>query len=401
MTRIVPMLLVAALWAAPFAVAAQTARDDSFRSFLEGLWPQAKARGVTQATFDLAFNGLRPDPEVMALTRREPEYGKPVGEYLASSVSPARISGGLQKQAQWARTLADVEQAFGVDPSILLAIWGMETGYGGFQGGKDVIRSLATLAHARYRDDFFRSELLSALLILQQGHIARDRMVGSWAGAMGQPQFIPSSFMTWAVDFSGDGRRDIWTNVPDVLASIANYFRKNGWQPGLPWGFEVVVPRNFDFRQSRGSFRDWTALGFQRADGGALPDRHDAYLLFPSGARGPAFLVTENFVAIKRYNNSDVYALAVGHLADRLHGGRPIAGRWPDSDPQLSRADRMRIQRKLAELGYKVSDFHGRIDFDQRDAIRDLQAKAGMRPDGHPGPEFLERLLPRNNARNP
>lgn len=401
MIRIVSMLLAAALWAAPSGAAAQTREDSGFGAFVENLWPQAKAKGVTRATFELAFRGMQPDPEVIALTRREPEYGKPVGEYLASMASGARISGGLQKRAQWARTLADVEQAFGVEPSILLAIWGMETGYGGVQGGKDVIRSLATLAHARYRDDFFRGELLAALLILQQGHVARERMVGSWAGAMGQPQFIPSSFMTWAVDFSGDGRRDIWTNVPDVLGSIANYFRKNGWQPGLPWGFEVVVPQNFDFRRSRGSFPDWAASGFKRADGGALPSNGDAYLLFPSGARGPAFLVTENFVVIKRYNNSDVYALAVGHLADRLRGGRPIAGRWPDNDPQLSRADRMRIQRKLAELGYKVGDFHGRIDFDQRDAIRELQAKAGLRADGHPGPEFLDRLLPRSNARNP
>ena len=344
---------------------------------------------------------MRPDPDVIALTRREPEYGKPVGEYLASSVSPSRISVGLQKQGQWAKTLADVERAYGVDPSVILAIWGMETGYGGASGGKDVIRSLATLAHARYRDDFFRGELLSALQILQEGHIARDRMVGSWAGAMGQPQFIPTSFMTWAVDFSGDGRRDIWTSVPDVLGSIANYFRKNGWQPDMPWGYEVVLPAGFDLRKSRGTFAEWAALGFRRADGGALPDRHDAYLLFPSGVRGPAFLVTDNFVAIKKYNNSDVYALAVGHLADRLRGGRAFAGRWPETDPQLSRADRMRIQRKLSELGYKVNDFYGRFDFDQRDAIRELQIKAGVPADGHAGPEFLDRLLPRSNARNP
>lgn len=401
MIRIVSMLLAAILWAAPFGAAAQGREDSGFRNFIEGLWPQAKAKGVSRETFELAFRGLQPDPDVMALTRREPEYGKPVGEYLASSVSASRISVGLQKQAQWANTLSEVGRTYGVDPAIILAIWGMETGYGGGQGGKDVIRSLATLAHARYRDDFFRGELLSALLILQQGHIARDRMVGSWAGAMGQPQFIPSSFITWAVDFSGDGRRDIWNNVPDVIGSIANYFRQNGWKQDLPWGFEVAVPRDFDFRRSRGTFPEWAALGFRRADGSALPDRHEAYLLFPSGARGPAFLVTENFVAIKRYNISDVYALAVGHLADRLRGGRPLVGRWPDNDPQLSRAERVRIQRKLAELGYKVNDFYGRIDFDQRDAIRELQAKFGLRADGHPGPEFVDRLFPRSNARNP
>jgi membrane-bound lytic murein transglycosylase B len=209
---------------------------------------------------------------------------------------------------------------------------------------------------------------------------------------MGQPQFMPSSFYEYAVDFTGDGRRDIWTSVPDVLASIANYLAHSGWQRGLPWGFEVALPQGFDYRRSRGTFIEWTKLGLRRADGGALPDAGDAFLLFPSGAAGPAFLVTANFNVIKLYNNSDVYALAVGHLADRMQGDAPFRTTWPNDDPQLSRDTRMALQRKLASLGYPVKDFAGRLDFDQRDAIRELQAKYGMVPDGHPTPALLARL---------
>jgi hypothetical protein len=209
---------------------------------------------------------------------------------------------------------------------------------------------------------------------------------------MGQPQFMPSSFYTYAVDFTGDGRRDIWTSVPDVLASIANYMARSGWRRGLPWGYEVVLPRGFDHRKSRAAFAGWAQLGVRRAGGGALPRDGDGFLLFPSGATGPAFLVTENFNVIKRYNNSDVYALAVGHLADRMHGGAPLRAAWPKDDPQLSRAARMALQHKLAELGYPVHDFAGRLDFDQRDAIRALQAKFGMVPDGQPTPALMARL---------
>jgi membrane-bound lytic murein transglycosylase B len=274
----------------------------------------------------------------------------------------------------------------------VLALWGTESSFGSAQDRWDVIRSLATLAQARYRDPYFREELLVALRILQEGHIARDKMLGSWAGAMGQPQFMPSSFYQYAVDFTGDGRRDIWTSVPDVLASIANYLARSGWLAGQPWGFEVVLPQGFDYRASRGSYAEWTQRGVRRADGGALPREGDGFLLFPSGAAGPAFLVGANFSVIKLYNNSDVYALAVAHLADRMHGAAPFRAAWPKNDPQLSRDARKALQRKMASLGYPVHDFAGRLDFDQRDAVRDLQARFGMAPDGQPTPALLERL---------
>lgn len=383
-------LLAGALACAPLTLSAQDV-PASFDAFVKELWPDAQRRGVTRATFDAAFKGLTPDARVMALTKRQPEYGKPAGEYVAGMVSKDRIEHGRQKIAEHADALASIEQKYGVDRAVLIAIWGVETAYGRFTNRWDVIRSLATLAQARFRDPYFRNELLAALSILEADHIAREKMTGSWAGAMGHPQFMPSSFLDYAVDFSGDGKRDIWTNIPDVLASIGNYLQK-GWLRGLPASVEVVVPAGFDLMKSRGSFGEWTRLGLKRADGKTLPDQGDAILFYPSGAAGPAFLVTENFNVIKRYNNSDVYALAVAHLADRMRGGAPIRAAWPRDDRQLTREERIALQRKLAERGHKVRNVTGHFDFDLRDAIRIEQEKAGLTPDGHPSAALLERL---------
>jgi len=364
----------------------------NFKDFLEQLWRDAKAQGITRATFDLAFAGVTPDPRVIATTKRQPEYLKPAGAYVNSIASPGRAAIGLRKEKEWTKTFDAIEKEFGVERWIILAIWGMETSYGGIKDRWDVIRSLATLAHAQYRHPYFRNELLTVLKIVQDGHVSRQNMLGSWAGAMGQTQFMPSNFMEYAIDFTGDGRRDIWTNVSDVLASTANYFRKEGWTPDMPWGFEVVVPKGFDYRRSRGTFSEWAKLGVWRADGGAYPATGDAILFFPTGAPGPAFLITENFVVIKRYNNSDVYALAIGHLADRMRGGGPIRASWPEQATQPSREERIALQKKLAELGYQVRNFTGHLDFDLRDNIRDMQVKFGMLPDGHPSQAFLQTL---------
>ncbi len=394
MRRFFLVFALSLAFAANGAATAEEAKQD-FQAFVAGLWPEAAARGVSRATFDAAFKGLAPDPQVIAATQRQPEYIRPVGAYIASLVSEGRIAAGRKRTAPFAETLAAVEEKFGVDRFLLLAIWGIESNYGSEPSGRDIIRSLATLAHARYRDDFFRGELVAALVILQRGDIARDKMLGSWAGAMGQPQFIPSSFLRYAVDFSGDGHADIWTNVLDVLASIANYFRESGWTAGLPWGFEVAIPAGFDYRKSRAPFADWSGLGVKRADGGALPGAGEAILLFASGYKGPAFLVTKNFEAVKRYNNSDAYALAAVHLADRLRGGDPIRARWPDDDKPLSREERVELQRALAALGYKVNNFQGQIDFDLRDNVREIQASAGMVPDGNPDAALLAVLRAR------
>jgi hypothetical protein len=227
---------------------------------------------------------------------------------------------------------------------------------------------------------------------MQDGHFARDKMVSSWAGAMGQTQFMPTNFVDYAIDFSGDGKADIWTNVPDVLGSTANYLHKGHWRHGLPWGFEVTVPDGFDYMHSRDTFTGWQKLGLRRADGKPFPPAGNGIVFFPSGAKGPAFMVTENFDVLKEYNNSDAYAIAVGHLADRINGGQLIKTAWPKDDHPLSRDARVALQKKLSALGYKVNEFDGHVDFDLRDNIRAEQAKLGMLPDGNPTPLFLEKL---------
>ncbi len=383
--RLIVVTIALALGCLP-AHAAQT-----FAQFAATLWPDAQAKGITRATFETALRGVTPDKRVIAATRRQPEYGKPFGAYVDAVASRGRIVRGQRKLKEWAKTFAQVEKKFSVDRYTVTALWGIETDYGAERDRWDVFRSLATLAFVGYRDPYFRNELLVAMKIMQDGRIPRGRMVSSWAGAMGQTQFMPSNVIDYAIDFSGDGQSDIWTNVPDVLGSTANYLHKQHWQPGLPWGFEVVVPQGFDMMRSHASFAEWRALRLRRADGRRFP-AGNGILFFPAGARGPAFIVTPNYAVLKEYNNSDAYAVGVGHLADRLRGGAPIHAKWPADDRPLSRPARIALQKKLAALGYAVHDFEGHIDFDLRDNIRAEQKKFGMVPDGNPTAALLERL---------
>ena len=390
LTRISTILgIVLGLACAP--AQAQDAKH-SFDAFKAALWPDAQAKGVTRATFDLAFKGVTPNPRVIAATKRQPEYGKPVGAYVNDLASHSRIQNGERKAKDWAKTLDAVEKKFGVERWVLIALWGVESDYGAEKDHWDVFRSLATLAYVRYRDLYFRNELIVAMRVMQDGHYARERMVSSWAGAMGQSQFMPSNIANYAVPFSGNGPADLWTNVPDVLASTANYLAKEHWIRGLPWGFEVMVPKGFDCRQSRGTFAQWAERGLRRADGKAFPPDGNGILFFPSGAAGPAFIATDNYPVLKEYNNSDAYVIAVGHLADRMSGGPPIKAKWPADDHPISRDARVALQKKLSALGYKVNEFDGHIDFDLRDNIRDQQVKLGMVPDGDPTAEFIRRL---------
>ena len=375
-----------------FLAVPASAQEQSVSTFLADLWTDAQAKGISRTTFDTAMKGFTPDQRVIAATRRQPEYGKPVGDYVNAIVSKRRIADAQLKGREWAKTFDAVEKKFEVERWVLLALWGMESDFGSEKDRWDVFRSLASLAYVKYRDPYFRNELMVAMRIMQDNRIAREKMVSSWAGAMGQTQFMPSNFVDYAIDFSGDGRADIWGNVPDVLASTANYLRKWKWNPTLPWGFEVLVPNGFDYMRSRASFAEWSALGVRRADGKAFPSSGQGILFFPSGAGGPGFIVTENFNVLKEYNNSDAYALAVGHLADRIHGGDLIKTPWPKDDRQLSRDARVALQKKLAALGYKVNEFEAHIDFDLRDNIRAEQKKLGMVPDGAPTPALLEKL---------
>jgi membrane-bound lytic murein transglycosylase B len=385
-------LILLTVLALSLAMPAQAQEDKSWRAFLDQLWIDAKAKDIKRVTFDMAFADVTPDPRVMPITRRQPEYIKPAGAYVNSIASAGRASAGLRKEKEWSKTFDGIDKQYGVERWVILAIWGMETSFGADKDKWDVVRSLATLAYNKYRDPYFRNELLVSLKILQDGHVARKAYLGSWAGAMGQTQFMPTNFMDYAVDFSGDGRKDIWNNVPDVLASTANYFKKEGWTPGLPWGFEVSVPKGFDYKQSRGSFAEWKERGVKRTDGKPFPASGDGILFFPSGAIGPAFLITQNFNVIKTFNNSDVYALAIGILADRMQGSGVVHAKWPEQATQPSREDRIALQKKLASLGYKVRNVTGHMDFDLRDSIRAEQVKFGMVPDGHPSQEFLQKL---------
>jgi lytic murein transglycosylase len=366
--------------------------QDTFDAFVKQAWPDAQAQGITRATFDTAMRGVTPDQRVVAATQRQPEYGKPVGDYVNGIVSPGRIGRGQAKEREWRKTLDKVEQRFQVERWVLVALWAIESDYGAAKDKWDIFRSLATLGYVKYRHPYFREQLFVAMKIMQDNKFPREKMVSSWAGAMGQTQFMPHNVVDYAIDFSGDGKVDLWENVPDILGSTGNYLRKGNWKHGLPWGFEVRVPRGFDYMQSRGSFTEWTQRGVRRADGKTFPASGSGILFFPSGYKGPGFIVTDNFDVLKEYNNSDAYAIAVGHLADRLQGGPRIAANWPADDRPLSRPARIALQKKFAALGYKVNEFEGHVDFDLRDNIRSEQKKLGMVPDGNPTSLLLEKL---------
>ena len=369
-------------------------RGLDFDQFIAELWKDAQKKGISRGTFNSAFQGVTPDPRVIATTKRQPEYAKPAGAYVASIASALNVKTGLRKEQEWRTTFDAVEKKYRVERWTILAIWGMETSYGALKDKWDGIRSLATLAFAKYRDPYFRDELLVALKIIQDGHIAREKFATSWAGAMGQTQFMPTNFVDYAVDFSGDGKRDIWTNIPDVLASTANYFMKaaGGWKWGVPWGFEVIVPKDFDLMKSRATFAEWSKLGVRRADGKSFPSSGDGVLFFPTGVPGPAFIVTPNYEVIKDYNDSDVYALAIGHLSDLMQGGGPIRTPWPAHGTQLPRDDRIALQKRLAALGYDQKRFSAHLDFKMRDFVRAEQKKYGLVTDGHPNATLLDRM---------
>ncbi len=370
---------------------------DALGAFMLRLWPDARAHGVSRSIFDRAMRGLAPDTDIIALLDNQPEHSKTAAEYLAQVVSQARVETGQRKAAELASSLEHIERAYGVDRYIVLAVWGIETSFGASTGSRSVIRSLATLAVAdRRRPQYWRKELLTALVILQRGDITPDRMTGSWAGAMGHTQFMPSSFMAHAVDFDGDGRRNIWTSIPDALASTANYLKHAGWVAGEAWGYEAVPPDDFDFAHATpGGARtlfDWLGLGMSPPPGRKfLPSRGRLQVMLPAGARGPAFLVTRNFRALMRYNNSVSYALAVGHLADRIAGDAPLAAQWP-SDRALTFAEKEELQHLLQSKGHDIGTIDGRIGTQTRDAIRAFQRSRGLPEDGHPGPSLLENL---------
>ena len=380
------------------AAAMPEAMRERLAAFIAEIWPDAQRRGVSRQLFERAFAGLEPEPEIFELLANQPELVAAPWDYLARLASERRIETGRAKLAEHADLLSRIEAHFGVDRHVVLAIWGIESNFGAAQGSRHVVRSLATLAVGEpRRAPFWRAELIAALAILERGDIPLERMTGSWAGAMGHTQFMPTSYLAHAVDFDGDGRRDIWDSVPDALASTAGYLRSSGWTAGEVWGIEVVLPAGFDFAMARPGtalpLSQWLAAGIAPPAGGTLPSSPSAFsLLLPAGARGPAFLVSPAFRAILRYNNAVPYALAVGHLADRIRGAGPLAGLWPHDDPPLNRERREELQRRLAALGFDVGPVDGVIGNGTRAAIRAFQARSGMAEDGWAGEQLLQRL---------
>jgi lytic murein transglycosylase len=368
-----------------------------FGNCIAGLWPDAARRGITRADFERFTTGLTPDLHIMDLLDAQPEFTKSPWDYLDILVSDDRIARGRELLAQYAPTFAAVERRYGVDRSIIAAIWGAESNYGTLGGDRPVIRSTATLACVGRRRDYFRDEFLSALEILQHGDIASNRLVGSWAGAFGPTQFMPSSFQRYAVDFDGDGRRDVVDSIPDVIASTANNLKMDGWVSGQTWGYEVVLPANFDYlladRSKQMTVRQWEGLGVRRAGAAAFPHGDDrAYLLMPAGARGPAFLMLQNFRVIMKYNPAEAYALAIGHLADRLRGGGPFVQDWPRDERVLTLDERYELQQLLARRGFEVGEPDGMFGPRTRVALRNFQASIGQIPDGFASSEVLDRL---------
>lgn len=371
------------------------AAEAGFARWVEGFRPRALRAGITPATFDRAFRSVRYDPEVIRRDRTQAEFTRAIWEYLDSAVSETRIANGRRSLSEQARSLQAIEARYGVEKEVVAAIWGLESSYGSFRGNTHVLSALATLAYDGRRGAFFEQELIAALRILQAGDVTPEAMRGSWAGAMGHTQFIPSSYLAYAVDFRGDGRRDIWSDDPtDALASTAAYLARHGWTPGQPWGLEVRLPPGLPaaLAGERRSIAEWRRAGLTRIDGRPLPDHGPAALFLPAGMRGPAFLTFDNFRVIKRYNNADSYALAIGHLSDRLRGAGPIVAPWPRGDRPLSREEREELQRLLTQRGFDTGGIDGRIGPGTLAAVRAYQSAVGLPPDGYVSLELLQRL---------
>lgn len=386
------VLGVSVLMSAPHAKAAVD--GETVASFISRLWPEAKARGVTREMFDRAFSEFSPDPTLGKLNAKQPEFERPLGAYVEERVTASRIETGRKKAIELAALLRSIEGRFGVDSKVVLAIWGMETAYGASKGNRSIVRSLATLAmtDAR-RAPFWRRELISALMLAQERGLAPEALVGSWAGAMGHTQFIPSTYARFAVDFDRDGQRDLAGSVADALASTANYLAKSGWVAGVPWGFEVKLPQRFDYGWSAPgrtrTLAEWLAAGVKPGPAvGHVTLGSELQLVMPVGAGGPTFLVTQNFKAILRYNQSVAYALSVGHLADRIAGGAAFQTPWP-TEPPLSRTEREELQGLLAARsagGGKAAPP------DIKAAIRAAQRALRLPDDGHANAVLLTRL---------
>ena len=370
--------------------------SQKFARWVADFSTRARAAGIDEATLHSAFDNVRFLPRLIELDQAQPEFTRTVGDYLGNALSAQRIARG-QDKLQQLRPVADPLAArYGVPTETLFAIWGMESNFGSFVGDIPTIDALATLGFEGRREAWAQGQLLAALKILQNRDIDRAQMIGSWAGAMGQTQFLPSNFLAYAVDADGDGRRDIWDSIPDVMASTANFLARSGWQTGQPWGLEVRLPPGFDYARADADVRQpaslWADEGVQSMDGTPLPALPDSAILLPASARGPAFLVGANFRTILRYNNSTSYALAVSLLAQRLAGGPAVQAPWPRDLQLLSRSQLLALQTALNARGFDTGTPDGMTGPATQRGIRQYQRSLGLPADGYPTLELLERV---------
>jgi len=369
----------------------------SFDSCLEGFWPLAAKRKISRASFDKAVKGLTPDLRIMDLMDSQPEFTKAFWDYLDILVNDARVKNGQDMLAKHKAAFDQVEKAYGVDRHYVTAIWGVESNYGTLGGDRPVVRSTATLACIGRRQAYFRDEFLATLEILHRNDVRAEQLKGSWAGAFGPTQFMPTSFKRFAVDFDGDGRRDVVDTTIDMIASTANNLKKDGWVGGQTWGYEVVLPKGFNYlladRSKQKSVAEWEALGIKRAGGKGFPRGEDkAYLLVPAGHQGPSFLMLQNFRVIMKYNPAEAYAMAIGHLADRLRGEPAFVQGWPRDERVLTLQERLELQQQLARRGFDIGEPDGRLGPKSRVALMKFQVSAGLPPDGFASASVLERL---------
>lgn len=368
-----------------------------FTQCIDGLQGAASTAGVSESAYRRFTQELQPDMSVIEKLDFQPEFRTPIWDYLAGLVDDERVAEGRALLAQHAETLERAQQRYGVDPATVVAVWGVESNFGQSFGKYPLVQALGTLSCYGRRQAYFRTELYATLRILQAGHIAPERLVGSWAGAFGHTQFMPSTFERLAVDFDGDGRADLMDSTPDALASTANFLARAGWQTGQPWGFEVKLPEGFNAdgegRRSKRSMSEWSTRGVTRVDGSPLPaSLGSAGLMTPAGPGGPTFLVFKNFDAIYSYNAAESYGLAIAHLADRLRGGGPFVTPWPTDDPGLSRAERRELQAQLILRGHDIGEVDGMLGEKSRVAIRAEQERLGHEVNGRGGQKLLQAL---------
>lgn len=393
------LLLVAAF--STLAVSAPVAADEvAFKSCVADLRGEAIRQGVREEVFDAQIADLAPDMAVLGFLDAQPEFVTPIWDYLAALVDEERVTDGAAMLSEWKTVLERVEAEYGVDRATVVAVWGVESNYGRNFGSRPLLSSLSTLSCFGRRQAFFRGEFITTLKIVQEGHVAPERLTGSWAGAFGHTQFMPSTFMRLAVDFDGDGRRDLVDSVPDALASTANFLKRAGWRSDLPWGFEVGLPPGMKVsdagRKNKRAVSEWVARGVKRLDGRPMPAAGtQAALLLPGGEAGPAFLITRNFDALYSYNAAESYGLAIAHLSDRLRGGQPFVTPWPTEDPGLSRAERRELQSLLISRGHDIGEVDGMIGARTRDALKLEQTRLGLEPSGRAGQRALQALRAR------